>query len=69
MNASCQYHRFLATTYHPDSPGDSSYPAARLIEWCEHPNSIYPKDKKLEKLPCGGDLEKCTLLSGGKKAA
>jgi hypothetical protein len=63
MSASCQYYRVLATTYRgPDSQRDPSYhPAARLTEWCEHPRSIFPRNKPSPNLPCGGDLKKCPL--------
>ena len=71
MKASCQHYRFFATTYL--SPHSPEYPSfhlgVRLIEWCEHPNSPYPKNGKQEKLPCGGDLEKCTLFSEGGRTA
>ena len=71
MNASCQYYRIPATTYKslllPQYPDWNL--AVRLIEWCDHPNSTYPKNGKQEKLPCGGDLEKCALVSEGGRAA
>ena len=63
MNAPCQYYRSLLTTYKPPHPPEdpSYHPAARLIEWCEHPRSIYPMKQPPERLPCGGDLKKCIL--------
>ncbi len=71
MNASCKYYRILATTYKslffPEK--FPYYFRARLIEWCEHPNSTYPKNGKQEKIPCGGDLEKCVLISEGGRTA
>ncbi len=65
MNALGQHYRVLATTHkRPHSPEQFSYySAARRIEWCEHPKSTYPKNGKQEKLPCGGDLEKCALVA------
>jgi Tfp pilus assembly protein PilZ len=69
MNESCQYYRTLSSTYKsPDSPADPSYhPAARLIEWCEHPRAVYPRKETSPNLPCGGDVKKCTFFFEGDR--
>jgi len=60
----CPYYRFSLNAF--PSPRLFSNvimgSIANLTEWCEHPNSAHPRDEVSKILPCGGDLEKCTLV-------
>jgi hypothetical protein len=61
----CPYYHYFATTYinthSPQDPSSYPSPSARLKEYCEHPNSSYPRNGTFEKLPCEGNLGKCNI--------
>jgi hypothetical protein len=66
----CPHYRFLVTTQTPRTFYEQFFGrAASLREWCEHPDSTFPKDGEQGKLPCGGNLEKCTLVSEAEESA
>ena len=61
----CPYYHYSAITYKdPNLPKAALHkPSVRIIEWCEHPNSPYPREGNFQILPCGGNLEKCIIPS------
>ncbi len=60
----CSHYRVFLTTRTSRTIDEQFFGHAGILrEWCDHPNSTYPEDGKQEKLPCEGELEKCTLIS------